>query len=105
VTSGHHVIDCGAVLGRRQCLGAARRPLDVLGFGHWVHASLNQQQRLQQLFFPEGLGFDGKGFNRTKVTAPFFKYLEACEGSGERVVSPLGVEPRTNRLRVCCSAS
>jgi hypothetical protein len=25
----------------------------------WVQASLNQKQRLQQLFFPEGVAFDG----------------------------------------------
>jgi hypothetical protein len=36
-----------------------------------VQASLNQQQRLQQLSFPEGVEFDGKRFNRTKLTAPF----------------------------------
>jgi hypothetical protein len=26
----------------------------------WVQPSLNQKQRLQQLFFPEGVRFDGK---------------------------------------------
>ena len=31
----------------------------------WVQASLNQRQRLQQLFFPEGIAFDGKQFVRT----------------------------------------
>jgi len=25
--------------------------------------------------------------------------------TGNDLVSPLGIEPRTNRLRVCCSAS
>ncbi len=38
----------------------------------WVQASLNQKQRLQQLFFPEGVAFDGNRFNRTAATAPFF---------------------------------
>ena len=28
----------------------------------WVQASLEQRQRFQQLFFPEGIAFDGKGF-------------------------------------------
>jgi len=28
----------------------------------WVQASLEQRQRFQQLFFPDGITFDGKGF-------------------------------------------
>jgi hypothetical protein len=47
----------------------------------WVQASLNQKQRLQQLFFPEGLAFDGKRFVRTAVTVP----------KGARCVSRRGV--------------
>lgn len=35
----------------------------------WVHASLDQRQRFQQLFFPEGIAFDGKDLDRTAVTA------------------------------------
>jgi hypothetical protein len=31
----------------------------------WVQASLDYKQRLQQLFFPEGIAFDGNRFNRT----------------------------------------
>jgi hypothetical protein len=32
----------------------------------WVQASLDYKQRLQQqLFFPEGVAFDGNRFNRT----------------------------------------
>jgi hypothetical protein len=27
----------------------------------WVQASLDQRQRFQQLFFPDGIAFDGKG--------------------------------------------
>jgi hypothetical protein len=30
----------------------------------WVQASLDQKQRLQQLFFPEGVAFNGDRFNR-----------------------------------------
>jgi hypothetical protein len=33
-----------------------------------VQASLEQRQRFQQLFFPDGIGFDGNGFIRTAVT-------------------------------------
>ena len=34
----------------------------------WVRASLEQRQRFQQLFFPDGIAFDGKGFVGTRVT-------------------------------------
>jgi Resolvase, N terminal domain len=66
----------------------------------WVQASLDYKQRLQQLFFPEGIAFDGNRFNRTAVTAPLFSYLVPSESADERVVSRLGIEPRTRRLRV-----
>ncbi len=59
----------------------------------WVQASLNQRQRLQQLFFPEGVAFDGKQFVRTAVTAHAFSYLEPVEGSQNEVASPPGFEP------------
>ncbi len=38
----------------------------------WVRASLDQRQRLHQLFFPEGVAFGGNGFVGTAVTAPAF---------------------------------
>jgi site-specific DNA recombinase len=53
----------------------------------WVQASLGHKQRLQQLFFPEGIAFDGNRFNRTAVTAPLFNYLAPGETADERVVS------------------
>jgi site-specific DNA recombinase len=59
----------------------------------WVQASLNQKQRLQQLFFPEGIGFDGNRFNRTAATAPFFKYLAPGASADEKMVSRTGIEP------------
>jgi len=66
----------------------------------WVQASLNQKQRLQRLFFPEGVAFDGNGFNRTAATAPFFNYLAPPESAEEGLVSQEGIEPSTRRLRV-----
>ena len=57
------------------------------------------------LFLPEGIAFDGNRFNRTAATAPFFKYLARGESAEESLVSRLGIEPRTRRLRVCCSAN
>jgi hypothetical protein len=66
----------------------------------WVQASLDYKQRLQQLFFPEGIAYDGNRFNRTAATAPFFNYLAPGERREESLVSPEGIEPSTNRLRV-----
>jgi hypothetical protein len=54
----------------------------------WVEASLNQKQRLQQLFFGEGVAFDGKQFVRTAVTANAFKYLTAAQSGENEVASP-----------------
>ena len=45
----------------------------------WVQASLEQRQRFQQLFFPDGIAFDGNGFVGTRVTAPAFSYLREIE--------------------------
>jgi hypothetical protein len=71
----------------------------------WVQASLDYKQRLQQLFFPERIAFDGNRFNRTAITAPLFNYLAPSESAEETVVSRIGIEPITRRLRVCCSAN
>ena len=65
----------------------------------WVQASLDYKQRLQQLFFPEGIAYDGDRFNRTAATAPLFNYLAPSESADEKMVSRLGIEPRTRRLR------
>jgi hypothetical protein len=35
----------------------------------WVHASLDQRQRFQQLFFPDGIAFDGNRYVRTGISA------------------------------------
>ena len=59
----------------------------------WVQASLDYKQRLQQLFFPEGITYDGNRFNRTAATAPLFKYVEPAERAEESVASPTGFEP------------
>ncbi len=56
----------------------------------WVQASLNQKQRLQQLFFGDGVAFDGKQFVRTAVTANAFKYLTAAQSRQNEMASPPG---------------
>jgi site-specific DNA recombinase len=62
----------------------------------WVQASLEQRQRFQQLFFPDGISFDGNGFVGTGVTAPAFSYLRTIEDRNERVVDQTGIEPVTS---------
>ena len=55
----------------------------------WVQASLNQKQRLQQLFFPDGIAFDGKRFVRTGVTTHAFNYLTCADDAENQVASPI----------------
>ena len=52
-----------------------------------MQASLEQRQRFQQLFFPDGLAFDGNRFVRIAVTAPAFSYLRSIETGNEGLVS------------------
>jgi hypothetical protein len=59
----------------------------------WLQASLEQRQRFQQLFFPDGIAFDGKGFVGTRVTAPAFSYLREIETVNERMVDQTRIEP------------
>ena len=62
----------------------------------WVQASLEQRQRFQQLFFPDGISFDGNGFVRTGVTAPAFSYLREIRTENEGLVAQ--IFPRWNPL-------
>ncbi len=62
----------------------------------WTQASLDQRQRFQQLFFPEGIAFDGSGFVGTAVTAPAFNYLRPIETGNEGLVDLTGIEPVTS---------
>lgn len=41
----------------------------------WVQASLEQRQRFQQLFFPDGIAFDGNRFIGAGATALTFTWL------------------------------
>jgi hypothetical protein len=62
----------------------------------WVQASLEQRQRFQQLFFPNGIAFDGDHFVRTGVTAPDCSYLRQIEAGNEGLVDL--IFPRWNRV-------
>ena len=66
----------------------------------WVQASLDYKQRLQQqLFFPEGIAYDGIRFNRTALTAPLFNYLAPDQSAEENLVSQTGIEPFARSTR------
>ena len=62
----------------------------------WVRSSLEQRQRFQQLFFPEGISFGGNGFVRTAATAPAFSYLREIQTGNEGLVDLTGIEPVTS---------
>jgi hypothetical protein len=59
----------------------------------WLQAPLEQRQRFQQLFFPEGMSFDGQRFDGTAATAPAFSYLREIRTSEDGVVDQTTVEP------------
>jgi hypothetical protein len=59
----------------------------------WVQASLDQRQRFQQLFFPDGIAFDGNRFIGTGATAPAFSYLREIRTEKEGFVDQTGIEP------------
>ena len=62
----------------------------------WVQASLEQRQRFQQLFFPDGIAFDGNRFIGTGATAPAFSYLREIGTENEGLVDQTGIEPVTS---------
>ena len=61
----------------------------------WVQASLEQRQRLQQLFFPDGVAFDGKRFVRTGLSTHAFTYFPPDLPAENNLASPAA----TDRLR------
>ena len=62
----------------------------------WVQSSLDQRQRFQQLFFPDGLAFGGNGFVGTAVTAAAFSDLPGFGAGKEGLVDLTGIEPVTS---------
>jgi site-specific DNA recombinase len=62
----------------------------------WVQATLDQRQRFQQLFFPDGITFDGNRFIGTGVTATAFSYLREIRTEDEGLVDQTGIEPVTS---------
>jgi len=62
----------------------------------WVQSSLAQKQRLQQVFFPDGVRFDGKRLVGTGLTLPVFNYLSPVSGPKKDLVDLTGIEPVTS---------
>ena len=58
----------------------------------WLDSSLDGKQRLQKVFFPEGIAFDGQQFG-TATTSLFFNILERISGQNNSLASPTGFEP------------
>ena len=60
----------------------------------WIEAALDQRQRLQKLFFPEGLSFDGAEF-RTPLTCPFFMNIEGTSHQVSELVDQITLSSNT----------
>jgi site-specific DNA recombinase len=58
----------------------------------WLEASLEQKQRLQQVFFPHGVQFED-GAYRTAKTCMIFYELEEISSQKEGLVALTGIEP------------
>src|SRR5262249_12835268 len=68
----------------------------------WVQASLEQRQRFQQLFFPDGIAFDGDRFVRTGATAPAFSYLREIKSGNEGLADQRGFVPARDEPKASC---
>ena len=62
----------------------------------WVQSSLAQKQRLQQVFFPDGVRFDGKKLVGTGTTLPVFNHLNPISSEKKDLVDQTGIEPVTS---------
>jgi hypothetical protein len=58
----------------------------------WLESSLDQRQRLQLTFFPNGLTFNGEEFG-TPSSSSFFGMLKSISGEESLLASPTGFEP------------
>jgi DNA invertase Pin-like site-specific DNA recombinase len=58
----------------------------------WMGSALDQQQKLQQTLFPDGLVFNGERFGTAPSTS-FFSLLRGCCEEESHLASPTGFEP------------
>jgi hypothetical protein len=59
----------------------------------WKDGDLDQQQRLQQVLFPEGFPYDQKTGYRTQATRLIFSLLEGGSEGKTHLVALMGIEP------------
>jgi hypothetical protein len=59
----------------------------------WKECSLDQQQRLQQVLFPQGVVYDKKTGYGTQATCLFFSMLEGNFEEKNHLVALTGIEP------------
>jgi hypothetical protein len=62
----------------------------------WVQSSLDQKQRLQQLFLPDEIRFNGKTLVGTGKTLPVFNCLNPISDAEKEMVDLTGIEPVTS---------
>ena len=62
--------------------------------GRRTCGSINQKQRLKQLFVPHGIAFDGKKFVQTAVATHTFNYLTCADDAENEVAPSMRFEPR-----------
>jgi hypothetical protein len=55
----------------------------------WVQSSFAQKQRLQQVFFPDGIRFNGKKLVGTGATLPVFSYLNPISEAEKELVAQI----------------
>ena len=58
----------------------------------WLQSPLEQKQRLQRVFFPDGLTFTNDGFG-TAASNSFFNVLQSFTLEKATLASPTGFEP------------
>jgi uncharacterized protein len=58
----------------------------------WLESSLDQRQRLQKTFFPDGLTYGECGFETAPISS-FFRLLGGFVDCESRLASPTGFEP------------
>ena len=58
----------------------------------WSEANIDQKQRLQKVFFPEGMTYLHKEFG-TAATCLFFNHLQVLRSQKSTLVAPRGIEP------------
>src|SRR4051812_32441749 len=62
----------------------------------WVQSSFAQKQRLQHVFFPDGIRFDGKKLVGTGTTLSVLNYLNPISDEKKELVDQTGIEPVTS---------